>query len=433
MNKKLLAIAIAGVLAAPLAQAQTANVTLYGRLNLDMEVIINAKSGSTITQGLVPVALPGDPVPGTKQNLYRVSSNSSRFGVRGTESLGGGLNAIFQIESNVSGDSSGGQFATRETFVGLQGGWGTFKLGYFLTPYDDIQAIFGSVPTLQTGILGSQALWAQGGSTLENGGFDARVGNSIRYDTPNIAGFTGSVQLGARDGNNTNPIPSLTTGLAPDGGLGSIDPSTTSGTLPQMRRHAYIVSAGGQYNNGPIQAGVTYEVHNAVRLGSAAYPKLQDQAYTVAGSYNFGIIKVGAAWEQVKYDIAAGGDLKRNFWAISGTGNLGPGQYYIAYMDAGNGSGSSKCVTAGGITTCPRVGQITQGPDSGAQMWTVSYTYPLSKRTLVYTGYNMISNDKNGAYNFGVNSVGGLCTGNGAACGDAAKPQGFVAGMVHFF
>ena len=45
MNKKLLAIAIAGVLAAPLAQAQTANVTLYGRLNLDAEVILQRQAG----------------------------------------------------------------------------------------------------------------------------------------------------------------------------------------------------------------------------------------------------------------------------------------------------------------------------------------------------------------------------------------------------
>src|SRR5512141_2991456 len=181
MNKKLLAIAIAGVLAAPLAQAQTANVTLYGRINIDAEVIINAKSGNTLTT-TGTTTLPGDPPSGTKQNLYRVSSNSSRFGVRGTESLGGGLNAIFQIESNVSADSSGGQFATRETFAGLQGGWGTLKLGYFLTPYDDIQGIFGSVPTLMTGILGSQGLWANGTQSVEGGGFDARVGNSVRYD-----------------------------------------------------------------------------------------------------------------------------------------------------------------------------------------------------------------------------------------------------------
>ena len=230
MNKKLLAIAIAGVLAAPLAQAQTANVTLYGRINIDAEVIINAKSGSPTglaTAGIsvigcppigaqVNSCLPGEPPAGTKQNLYRVSSNSSRLGVRGTESLGGGLNAIFQIESNVSADSSGGQFATRETFAGLQGGWGTLKLGYFLTPYDDIQGIFGSVPTLMTGILGSQGLWANGGASVEAGGFDARVGNSVRYDSPNIAGFTGSVQLGARDGNSTNPVPALTGANAPD-------------------------------------------------------------------------------------------------------------------------------------------------------------------------------------------------------------------------
>ncbi len=44
MNKKLVAVAIAGLLAAPLAQAQTANVTLYGRVNLDME-FVNGRHG----------------------------------------------------------------------------------------------------------------------------------------------------------------------------------------------------------------------------------------------------------------------------------------------------------------------------------------------------------------------------------------------------
>jgi predicted porin len=414
MNKKLLAVAIAGVLAAPLAQAQTANVTLYGRLNLDAEVIINAKQGND-SGG------PGTAAPGSKQNIYRVSTNSSRFGIRGTESLGGGLNAIFQVESSLTADNSGGTLAGRETFVGLQGGWGTFKIGYFLSPYDDIQSMFGTVPTLQTGILGSQALWSGTGfvgNSVDTGAFDDRVANSVRYDTPNIAGFTGSLQIGGRD-------------------TGGCD----GGTLAQQRRHAYVISTGAQYNNGPISAGVVYEAHNNLREGTAANPNLQDQAYTVAGSYNFGIIKVGAAFEQIKYDVATGGDLKRNYWVISGMGNLGPGQYFIGYGNAGNGSGSSKCVTAAGIITCPRVGAVTQGPDSGAQQWTVSYTYPLSKRTLIYTGYTMIDNDKNGAYNFGVNQIQGLCQGNARSattganvgCGDSARPQGLVAGMVHFF
>ena len=85
--------------------------------------------------------------------VTRVSSNSSRFGVRGTESLGGGLNAIFQIEQNINGDggnSSVERLASRETFVGLQGSWGRFTLGKFLMPMDDLHPIFGNAPTLTT-------------------------------------------------------------------------------------------------------------------------------------------------------------------------------------------------------------------------------------------------------------------------------------------
>ena len=65
MNKKLVAVAIAGLLAAPLAQAQTANVTLYGRVNIDME-FVNGRLANN-----------------TNPNVYRVTSNSSRFGLRG--------------------------------------------------------------------------------------------------------------------------------------------------------------------------------------------------------------------------------------------------------------------------------------------------------------------------------------------------------------
>ena len=105
MNKKLVALAVAGVLSAPLAaQAQTANVTLYGRVNMTVEA----------------VQVRSQPEGVSEPWIYRVNSNSSRLGVRGTESLGGGLNAIFQIESNVSADTGvSGGLGNRETFVGL--------------------------------------------------------------------------------------------------------------------------------------------------------------------------------------------------------------------------------------------------------------------------------------------------------------------------
>src|SRR5512132_2305415 len=129
MNKKLVALAVAGAFALPMAaQAQTANVTMYGRANVDMEFV----SGTLAN--------------GTNPHVFRVSSNSSRWGVRGSESLGGGLNAIFQLESSISWDAGGGTLAGRETFVGLQGAWGTFKMGNFLTPWDDVHPIFMNTP-----------------------------------------------------------------------------------------------------------------------------------------------------------------------------------------------------------------------------------------------------------------------------------------------
>src|ERR1700690_3567861 len=125
MNKKLVALAVAGACALPLtAQAQTANVTLYGRLNLDAEVIINQRQ-----------QLPGGPTG----NYYRVDSNSSRVGVRGDENLGGGLHAFFQLEERFDNTNGGNPVTTGgDNWVGLQGPWGTTKLGYYLTPYDDI-------------------------------------------------------------------------------------------------------------------------------------------------------------------------------------------------------------------------------------------------------------------------------------------------------
>ena len=438
MNKKLVAVAVAGMLAAPMAaQAQTANVTLYGRLNVDMEVIINAKQDLT-----------GD---SRKENLYRVNSNSSRLGVRGSEALGGGLSAIFQIESAVGATNGGGlgsTLGTRETFVGLQGGWGTFKIGYFLTPYDDIAPIFGSVPTLITGILGSSALWSNtgwSGNYQFGGAFDDRAPNSIRYDSPNIAGFTGSVQIAAAQagGDPTNGPQCITSGIVASG-----TPCGT--TVAQQRRHGYLGSFNALYNNGPFQAGIAYEFHNNLRPQTVSVglnpdtniptgQRLQDQAITVAANWNFGIVKVGGVFERLGYDIPTtqgGGDLKRNFWGGSVTWNVGPGQLYALYGQAQNGSGSS----ADGS----QVGAVRKGANTGAQQWEVSYTYALSKRTLVYSGYNMIDNRSNGAYNFHVNQVSGLCGlsssgqvygpgGNLIGCGNSAKPQGLVMGLVHFF
>ncbi len=66
-----------------------------------------------------------------------------------------------------------------------------------------------------------------------------------------------------------------------------------------------------------------------------------------------------------------------------------------------NGTGSAQCQSAtGALVACgsanqvdrPRVGGVTGGPETSTNMYEFSYTYPLSKRTLLYAGYVMIDN-----------------------------------------
>jgi predicted porin len=403
MNKKLVAVAVAGLLAAPLAaQAQNANVTLYGRLNIDFEVVNGRQADNS------------------NPRVNRLSSNSSRLGVRGTEALGGGLNAIFQIEQNVSGDtgnSSSSGFASRETFVGLQGTWGTFKMGKFLMPYDDMHPIFGNVPTYTTSILSTADLWAQGPQSKGTGGFDARLGNSLRYDSPVWSGFNFSTQVSLRDSSGfaDNPAPTPATNPVVYGG--------DNGDHTQELRHAYVWGVAGYYNNGPIQGGIGYESNINVRG-----PGLTDYDITITGAYNFGIVRIAGVYERLKYDVASGGDLKRDFWGVSATAPIGPGALYAFFGQALDGTGSA--------IDGARVGGLTKGSQTGSAQYEVSYTYPLSKRTQVYAGYVKLQNDARAAYTFNINSytINTTCvTESNCPNGPNGKPGGLVLGMIHLF
>jgi len=365
MNKKLVAVAIAGLLAAPLAQAQTANVTLYGRANLSM-VFVN-----------------GTKPDGTNPNVYRVDSNSSRFGLRGTESLGGGLNAIFQIENgsiDMAG-TGGGPLAGRDTYLGFSGTWGRFYMGHYSAPYDDITGI-GGANTANTGILSQGNLWAQGTQSDANGGFDNRLKNSIRYDSPNMAGFVGSVQFATNEGS----------------------PSSNSNQG----------SMSGKYNNGPFAAVIAYQYNNNIR--GVVNSNLDDSAFSMAAQWQFSRFNVAFKYEWLDYDYTQSSSLKRQFWELSSTILVGAnGSVYIAYGDASDGTGSAP--------NGARIGQLVKGTGTGANTWQIAYAHNLSKRTYVYTGYAKVNNDNNAAYTGNFRSV----------VQNGANPGGFSMGMLHNF
>ena len=391
MNKKLVALAVAGAFALPLAaEAQTgAQVTLYGRANMDLEFVKASGAGAA---------------DGSTTTVTRVSSNSSRFGLRGTEALGGGLTAFFQVENSVNWDGNGAgnanTIANRETFVGLQGSYGQIWLGRSLSPYDDTTPIWASGPyNYNTGLFNNSSLWANNSNAIGGeaiGGYDDRYSNSIRWNSPTWSGFTVEVQLASKE--NT--------------------------------AHSWGFFPGVFYNNGPIQAGFTYARHDKIRCYNAAGTSYapcaassaitglaaKDDAFTLAGSYDFGVARVALMYEHLKYETPTG-DLKRDMWGISGTIPMGGGLWYVYYGRAGDGKG-------GASDSETRINSLVHGSDSASSNFEIGYRYDLSKRTSLNAGYVMIRNDARANYTFNV---------NGYAVSPGGDPQGFVLGIIHNF
>jgi predicted porin len=392
MNKKLVALAVAGAFALPLAaeaQTGTAQVTLYGRANMDLEFV--KASGA------------GDAASGSTSTVTRVSSNSSRFGLRGTEALGGGLTAFFQVENSVNWDGNGASnantIANRETFVGLQGSYGQIWLGRSLSPYDDTTPIWAAGFNYNTGLFNTSSLWANNSNAIGGeaiGGYDDRYSNSIRWNSPTWSGFTAEVQVATKE--NTG--------------------------------HSWVFAPGIFYNNGPIQAGATWTRHDKIRCYNAAGTSYapcasplpagglaaKDDAFTIAGSYDFGVARVALMWEHLKYDTPTG-DLKRDMWGISSTIPMGGGYWYVYYGRAGDGKG-------GASDSETRINSLVHGSDSASSNFEIAYRYDLSKRTSVNAGYVMIRNDARANYTFNV---------NGYAVSPGGDPQGFVLGIIHNF
>ena len=365
MNKKLVAVAIAGLLAAPLAQAQTANVTLYGRVSLD--VLAANYSG-----------------PNTDKTIGRVDSISSRWGLRGSEALGKGMNAIFQCETPLAADegaSGASVMCGREGWVGLNGGWGEFKLGYGLTPYDDVKGFtdhqgsngyenpnngVSSGPGFATfGLFtnfGNQA-------TSNSGAFDARYGNSISYKTPNFKGFTLRTQyafIGETTGDN-----------------------------------AVGWDTAVIYANGPATFGLTYAYHkDFLGMGGSILGSNNQDAWRIAGKWNFGPVIVDGYWDQAEYKFAnsfAGtfADLPSKYkyrnWSIGALVPFGAWQFGAQYNNRDKGLATAYNGDTNSYS--PGYQNLRFWNEGGGDHYALTADYSLSKRTTVRMYWAQMTNE----------------------------------------
>lgn len=168
MKKSLIALAALAFVGAASAQS---SITLYGVA----DIWIGKPEGGKIQAGS------GGNGTGTM--------NASRWGLRGSEDLGGGLKAIFTLESGFSMANGAvvGTLFNRQANVGLEGGFGTVKLGQNWTAFDDI---YGSANTGFDSALSANGVW-KNLYAYSNGNSSSNA--QIYYATPTFGGISGAL------------------------------------------------------------------------------------------------------------------------------------------------------------------------------------------------------------------------------------------------
>lgn len=181
MRKKLTALVLSAL---PLAAV--ADVSLYGEIKAGVEGR-NIQAQLT-EQPQVTNGVQGNQVKVTKAKSRirtKISDFGSFIGFKGSEDLGEGLKAVWQLEQDVSVAGGGAsQWGNRESFIGLAGEFGTLRAGRVANQFDDA----------------SQAIdpWDSNNDVASQLGIFKRhddMSVSVRYDSPEFSGFSGSVQF----------------------------------------------------------------------------------------------------------------------------------------------------------------------------------------------------------------------------------------------
>ncbi|CAH1904031.1 Outer membrane protein (Porin) [Candidatus Nitrotoga sp. HW29] len=360
MNKSLIALAVASVFA---SSAAIADVSIYGQANVSYDVIQND----------------------TGRDSQGVASNGSRIGFKGSEDLGGGLSAIWQIENQIAiGSGLGGtenpgsqtQIAFRDTFAGLKFDQaGTVRLGRFDTPY---KLATRGMDMFHNTLADNRSLMGIG--------HDVRASNSVGFNSLNYAGFSVAASYFGDQG-----------GTAP----GFNTP--VNGTLNSLINTNEGYSIAGMYNAGPFYGTAAYQsVSNGL-----SYTNLSTDAWKIGGGYSMDAFALNAVYERISNRHGSGNS---NAWYLSGKYNMTTNDALkLAYTDVNH--------------------SVSGGSNSGAKQYSVGYDHKMTNRTTLYALYTKLDNDNNGNYLLGWNSASTSVSNPGIG----QSPSAFSVGMKHSF
>ena len=275
----------------------------------------------------------------TSQQLVNGTYSASRLGFRGTEDLGGGLRAFFQLEHGLNVDDgtvTGTAFWGRKSIVGLGGAWGDLWIGRDYTPAFWVQYFTDVNSFAMYGNSGTMSAFALTGML--------RANNGIYYASPEIHGFRARLTYTFGD---ENPTPPKDTGR--------------------------IIGLSGEYRSSTLTAGIYHQERRVVfPVNSATSDKSVYQGVTAL--YDFG------GW-------SAGGGFTRYDPAGPDTATSGVTKSLWASVLVKFGSSDVR-VNVGRIRT-----DLAAPTPARSTLVGINYSYYLSKRTNLYAGVGHVRNN----------------------------------------
>jgi predicted porin len=361
------------------------SVTLYGIIDEGVQFISNNKN-----------VVNGRNVGGRQFTLDSTNGiNGSRWGLKGVEDLGGGLAAIFTLESGVNLNNGqlgqGGAEFGRQAFVGLASTrFGAVTLG---RQYDSVFYFVQPVSTM--GYFGSAAFSHPG--DLDNLNNSLRLNNTIRYSSVNYRGLTfgGEWSVGGQPGN-------ITGGGGYNAGIAYANGSFALGAAYEyFKNPTGATGSTGFFTGNPNGATQLSGVLNSGYATASSY-----QVITGGATYQIGGLEIGAAYSNVEYgNITAlrGNSAKFN------TGEAGIKYQFSPVLYAGIGysytKGSAVSNGAGGTVGNQHFNQLAMLVD-----------YFVSKRTDFYAEASLQKAS-------GVSSTGGAAVANIGNLGDSSNTR----------
>jgi len=489
MQKKLLAVAVAAALAAPVGAMAQSSVTISGALNLWYESVEAKGATLSAPRNTGPLSNAASFDIKRRDRIQDGAGSNIRFTV--VEDLGGGMQAFGQVESAVfnnadtrnntfnAGAATGG-WANRNSGVGLRGqAWGEILLGIWDIHYTesyavDSQILTGPSHSSSLALLNTFGTPGNMPSTL-NPTIGGRLSNVIRYASPNWGGFMFNAAYSR-----------------PSDGL--LDTSANSATGPDRPingKKARVVNFSPKFVSGPIHVSWSYMQDKDETVGNQGAAVAANaggtggQLVAVNGAFlscnspatpqaSFGINSCGAGTPALvgvpagalgvtdttgalrgsvnqitsnrfqaaytfPFGLKIGGIYDRSEWKSESNLLVGGVQVasskikrevWVLPLSYTIGAHSAFFTYAKANKWKGNIGDVDIGDlvdKTGASFISVGYQFALSKRTNLHLNYSQVRNEDNAGYDFFSNSIG-MANGN-----FGADPKTFSVGLRHTF